>query len=367
MRSLPAIAATLVLVHIGARAEAGESEESSFGTSIVPLGGVPAATARAARESKPSEAVVTGAWTILADSKIQSVDIQDSSSSFGVGVMHQGKFEETSLVIRKGTADSLTDRTGSRVFGAFVLAPETAKLGASARHWWLWNDGLACRAPRDVVAHKRACDVPHDVVSVWRYGLYASVDVGMTNVSSAAAGLDGASLVAGAGTVALALRREDDITLGGVARPVALGLWLGPTLRVLGGDLSGNERSRLLANSAPAYVGVELGGLVRLANFNLSAKISWIGGDNRYSVAGLSRLQFTPSVQFILPFDILETTPPAGSGPKPSVAAPATGPTPVPSAGAAPAAPGTPDTTPPPSGSTPAAPAAAKPPSGSSS
>jgi hypothetical protein len=247
-------------------------------------------------------------WTILADSKIQSVDIQDSSSSFGVGAMHQGQYEETSLIIRKGTSDTLTDQSGARVFGAFVLAPETAKLGASARHWWFGNRNLACRSREAVLVSKHACDsdVPHDIVTIWRYGLYSSVDVGMTNITSPSSGLNGASLVAGAMTIGFALRRDDDITIGEIARPVALGFWLGPTVRIVGGDLSEDQRGALLNNRSWLYGGVEVGGLVRLANFTLTAKVSWIGKDNGDSVSGLSRLQFVPSVQFILPFDIVE-------------------------------------------------------------
>lgn len=109
---------------------------------------------------------------------------------------------------------------------------------------------------------------------------------------------------------------------------------------IIGGDLSKNERDVAFGDRVAAYGGAEIGGMVRIANFDLFARASWLHKDTEGAVRGLSRLQFVPAVTFRLPFDIVTTgdakdKPAAPAAPAPPAPLPPA--TPLPAPGAEPA------------------------------
>lgn len=269
-------------------------------------GGTPVALTAAASST---------AWTLIADAKLQSVGLNDSTSSFGLGARYHTFNSELSLLVRKGVADSVVSRPRDHAFGAFVLSPETAKLGLSFRWDAFWNSGWKCVSTKPDTPRGKACEDPdHSIEHTARWGGFVSVNAGQVSISTNTSSLpgtdmiEGATLVSAAITLGLSFRYEDDFVLQGIHRPFVLGLWLGPTSRIVGGDLSQDQRKQLFGSSALSFWGVEAGGLVRLGTADLIAKLSWIGLDKSDSVAGLERLQIVPSVQFSLPLDILTPT-----------------------------------------------------------
>lgn len=279
-------------------------------------------------------------WTLLADAKLQSVSMQDASSSFGLGLRYATPHWETALVLRKGVVDSLTAAPLDRQFGSFVLAPDTAKVGVTFRVDWYSGTGVYCRPDCDPTRK----DVVY--IHALRHGVYASLDAGETTVGSNDATVKIAHTMLASSAISFGYsgQIQDEVTLGDSKYPVALRFWVGPTFRIVGGDLTQDERRNLLGGAAWMFFGGEAGAMVRLGTFDLITKLTWIGLDQHDAVAGLERLQLTPSIHFSLPFSVLSGVPDtsgtkkadtAGAGAAPSSAAPASVPAATPSSSAA--------------------------------
>lgn len=262
---------------------------------LVRTGGQPASSA-----SPPPSASAPTLWTLLADAKLESVDLKDSTSSFGLGARYRAPSTETMLIIRKGTADTLTGSLHDHAFGAFILSPDNTKIGITFRLDWFHNSGVYCVEDKPG-GNCQANTVVHGL----RTGAYMQLKAGMADITSTAAGLTSASLAAGALGVGFSGRFEDEFVLDGTSRPLVLGFWFGPTVRLIGGDLTEDQRQTLLGSGAPVWFGLEAGALLRLGTFDLTGELSWIGFDNSNAVVGLERLQVVPSIKFSLPFDVL--------------------------------------------------------------
>jgi hypothetical protein len=201
-----------------------------------------AVTVRTGGEPASSSSIVRAAnstpthWTRLADAKLESVSLQDSTSTFGIGLRYRSASTETSLIVRKGTADTISGPTGAHGFGAFMLAPASARIGLSFRVDSFSNTGVWC--PKQVFEQYQGCP-QSEVTHGLRYGAYVRLDAGMANITNTDMGptqVTNASFAASALGLGLSSRFEDEFVLDGTARPLILGMWIGGTSRLLGGD-----------------------------------------------------------------------------------------------------------------------------------
>lgn len=255
---------------------------------------------------------VVSRWTIAADTALQAVNGSDLSTSIGLGLQYQSNRTEYTLIVRKGTSDTLADPSNKSQFGQFILAPAFSKVGASLRIQ-LYGGAMAACIPD--------CNAKNKVLvpNAKRFGLFVSADVGNMDMelhSEVGETIVDDSVTALSATAAAAWRLDDAVSIGDVSKPLALMLFIGPTARILGGSINDRQREALFNNDATAYFGIEGGGMVRFANFDLFAKASWLGPErDGGAVPGLSRLQFVPSVTFQLPFDIITATPKENADP----------------------------------------------------
>ncbi|HEY2410117.1 MAG TPA: hypothetical protein VGI10_29135 [Polyangiaceae bacterium] len=245
----------------------------------------------------PKGQLRVGTWSLMADAQLQSIQLSDLTTSFGLGVAYRTLRTDTSIIIRKGTQSSLEGAALSADFGHFALDPAAANVGASFRGMYFVNSGrYLCKA----------CD-PVSTYPGLQVGLRFSVDVGQTQLKATLPDgtVDNEGLSAAAFTAGLVARVSDKFTSDGVERPIALGLYISAASHLVGGDLVAQERKDIFGNDALLYYGVEGGLFFQLASAEVTMKISDLvpNGDR---VRGLTGFQLIPRVSFSLPFDIVQ-------------------------------------------------------------
>jgi hypothetical protein len=243
-------------------------------------------------------------WTLFADSNVSSLDV--SQPSAGLGLEVATSFHLARIALRKNVADStLTGLPAARDFGRAVLRPALA------------NVSLAIHAERRFISYVRCrvdCTASADsddaaVTAKWGLGAFGSLEVAdldLNVVDDAGTTLVSGHLVPIALTAGLTARIEGipPESLVTARGGLMISGTIGPTVRILSGDVSDSGRRLVVSTDRRVLFGGELAVAVQLGNLILDARATALSNFDQ-PIPGLSGVQLQTGLTFLLPWEVV--------------------------------------------------------------
>jgi hypothetical protein len=243
-------------------------------------------------------------WTLFADSNVSSLDV--SQPSAGLGLEVATSFHLARIALRKNVADStLTGLPAARDFGRAVLRPALA------------NVSLAIHAERRFISYVRCrvdCTASADsddaaVTAKWGLGAFGSLEVAdldLNVVDDAGTTLVSGHLVPIALTAGLTGRIEGipPESLVTARGGLMISGTIGPTVRILSGDVSDSGRRLVVSTDRRVLFGGELAVAVQLGNLILDARATALSNFDQ-PIPGLSGVQLQTGLTFLLPWEVV--------------------------------------------------------------
>lgn len=260
----------------------------------------------------------TPRWTIVAATAVNAIDIDSPSAS--LGLEYNVPLRTNRIFLRKDLSENeVTGAWGDRAFGRALLVPSLANFSLSLRSEFRpWLLRLRCKVDcNSIDADTAKRDDEKSVVAQRSVGVYGSIEVG--SATATATQPDGTTvsghIVPIAMSAGLVYRHDGTTRLSSVLgnRVVVTG-YVGPTVRLIGSEMTDRERIQVLSTKAASFWGGEAGLGIQVGDVLIDYRVTYLDNYRSHNdtpdphVPGLTGFQAQLSLAFMLPTEVLGKT-----------------------------------------------------------
>jgi hypothetical protein len=243
-------------------------------------------------------------WALIADSNVSSLDVSQPSASLGLEVATP--FTLARIALRKNVSENtLTGAPGARDFGRAVLRPGLANFSLGLQVERRFRSYVRCR----VNCREAASSDDAVVTAKWGWGGFVGLEVADLDVKVRDAGdqaVANGHIVPIALTIGLSGRVEGipPTQLKSAGGGLSISGSLGPSLRIISGDVSDGGRALALSTPRRVVAGGELAVAIQLGNVILDARLTALSNFDK-PIPGLTGAQLQAGLTFLLPWEVV--------------------------------------------------------------